>query len=127
MIKNITVIILALLLAAVTYYLGYMTGAQRKALQSDARFRISAHDALYHSAEDGDLQKIHSTVGILLLGAVRSYQSEFGDDTGTNSFAKRYSDAKAIADHLESTLVPISSITNHLPPGMKLQIEKDKQ
>ena len=127
MIKNITIIILALLLAVSTYYLGYMTGARREVLRSDARFRVSAYDALYHSAEEGDLQKIHSTVSILLLGAVREYQYEFGDDTGTNSFAKRYADAKMIADHVESTLVPISSITNHLPSGMKLQIDKDKQ
>jgi hypothetical protein len=127
MIKNITIIVLALLLAASTYYLGYMTGARREVLRSDARFRVSVYDALYHSAEEGDLQKIRSTVSILLLGAVRSYQYEFGDETGTNSFAMRYADARMIADHVESTLVPISSITNHLPPGMKLQIDKDKQ
>ncbi len=63
---------------------------------------------------------------MLLLGAVRGYQSDFGDDTGTNSFAKCFSDAKTVADQIESTLVPVSSVTNHLPPGVQLQIETDK-
>jgi hypothetical protein len=128
MLKNITIIVLALLLAASTYYLGYMTGTRREVLKSDARFRISVHDALYHSAESGDLQKIHSTLGMVLLGEVRTYQYEFGDETGTNYFAKRYEDAKAIADRVESTLVTISSILTNVPhtPDAKITFEKQK-
>jgi hypothetical protein len=124
MLKNITIIVLALLLAASTYHLGYMTAARREVLRDDARFRISVHDALYHSAEQSDVRKIQSTLGIVLLGEVRAYQYEFGDETATNSFAKRYSDAKAIADRVESTLVPLNSITNSLP-GMKVTIQKE--
>jgi hypothetical protein len=128
MMKNITIMVLALFLAASTYYLGYMTGARRAVLQSDARFRISVHDALYHSAEQGDLRKIHSTLGIVLLGEVRTYQYEFGDETGTNSFAKHYADAKAIADQVESTLVPLGSIITNFPHTVdaKVTIEKEK-
>jgi hypothetical protein len=33
MLKNITIIVLALLLAASTYYLGYMTGSRREVLK----------------------------------------------------------------------------------------------
>src|SRR5271155_1912753 len=106
MLKNITIIILALLLAASTYSLGYMTGARREVLRGDARFRIVVHDALYHSAEQGDVRKIQSTLGMVLLGEVRASQYEFGDETGTNSFAKHFEDAKAIADRVQSTLVP---------------------
>jgi hypothetical protein len=129
MIKNITIIVLSLLLAASTYYLGYMAGARREVLRSDARFRIAVHDGLYHSAEQGDLRKIQSTLGMVLLGEVRAYQYEFGDETGTNSFAKRYTDAKAIADRVESTLVPISSILTNFPhtPDAKVTIEKEKK
>jgi hypothetical protein len=128
MMKNITIIVLSLLLAASTYYLGYMTGARREVLRSDARFRIVVHDALYHSAERGDLQKIQSTLGMVLLGEVRAYEYEFGDETGTNSFAKHYVDAKAIADKEESQLVPISSILTNFPhtPDAKITVGGDK-
>jgi hypothetical protein len=125
--KNITIIAFVMLLASATYYLGYLTGARREVRRGDAQFRVSVYDALYHSAKDGDLKKIQSTVNILLLGAVRDYQHEFGDVTGTNNFARRYADAKVIADQVESTLVPLNSITNFLPSGVKLQIEVRKQ
>jgi len=129
MIKNITIIILALLLASSTYYLGYMTGARREVLRSNARFLISVHDAMYHSAEQGDVRKIQDNLGMVLLGEVRAYQYEFGDETGTNSFAKRYQDAKTIADRVQSTLVPLSSIITNLPhtPDAKVTIEKEQQ
>jgi hypothetical protein len=85
------------------------------------------HDVLYHSAEQGDIQKIQSTLGMVLLGEVRAYQYEFGDETGTNNFAKHYMDAKAIADQVQSTLVPINSILTNFPhvQGMKVTIEKN--
>jgi|ERR1035437_6778633 hypothetical protein len=126
--KNIAIIILSLALAVVCYFLGYRTGAQRETLRGDARFLISVHDALYHSAESGDLQKIQSTLGMVLLGEVRTYRHQFGDDSGTNGFAKRFADAKVIADRVESQLVPISSILTNLPhtPDAKVTVTKEK-
>jgi hypothetical protein len=132
MIKNITIIVLTLLLAASIYYIGYMAGARHEVLrstaQNDARFRIAVFDALYHSAERGDLQKIQSTMRMVLLGEVREYQYGYGDETGTNSFAKHYLDAKAIADMEESQLVPISSILTNFPhtPDAKVTVGGDK-
>jgi len=129
MIKDITIIVLALLWAASTYYLGYMTGARREVLRSDARFLLSVHDAMYHSAEQGDVRKLQDNLGMVLLGEVRAYQFEFGDETGTNSFARRYQDAKAIADRVQSTLVPLSSIITNLPhtPDAEVTIGKEKE
>ncbi len=115
-------------LRASTYYLGYIDRSATGGFEvSDARFRISLHDALYHSAEQGDLQKIHSSLSVALLGEVRAYEYEYGDESGTNSFAKRFADAKAIADHVESTLVPISSITNFLPTNMQFKVENKQE
>jgi len=129
MAKNITILVLALLLAASTFYLGYMAGARREVLRDDARFRISLYDSLYHSAEKGDVRKIQNNLGIVLLGEVRTYHDNFGDETGTNSFAERYGDAKAIADRVESTLVPVGSVISNLPhtPDADVNVEKKQQ
>jgi len=115
MIKNITIIILAVLFAATLYCIGYMAGAQREVLRSDALAQIWLHDNLYHSAEQGDTRKIQDSLGTVLLGEVRAYQLEFGDETGTNSLARHFADAKLIADRVQRTLVPLSSVITNLP------------
>jgi hypothetical protein len=66
-------------------------------------------------------------MGIVVLSQTRYYEYEFGVPTGTNFFVKKFSTAQAIASQVESTLVPISSITNQLPANMKFQIEGEKQ
>ena len=126
--KDIVIIALLLALAVVSYFLGCWTGAQRETSKGDARFLISVHQALYHSAESGDLQKIQSTLGMVLLGEVRTYQQHFGNETGTNGFAKRFTDAKSIADRVQSQLVPVSSILTNLPhtPDVKITVTKEK-
>jgi len=126
--KDIIIIALLLTLAVVGYFLGFQRGSRLETLKGEARFRISVHQALYHSAESGDLQKIQSTLGMILLGEVRRYQHQFGDETSTNSFGKRFADAKLIADRVESQLVPVSVILTNFPhtPDAKITITKEK-
>ena len=59
--------------------------------------------------------------------SVEEHAAAYGVPTGTNSFAQKFATAQTIASQIESNLVPISSITNHLPADMKLQVEGDKQ
>ncbi len=127
--KDIIIVVLLLALTVVSYFLGFQRGERLKSQKSDARFRIAIHRALYHSAERGDLQKIQSTLGMVLLGEVRSYEYLFGDETGTNSFARSYADAKLIADRVQSQLVPISSVLTNIPhmPGAKITITKEEK
>lgn len=126
--KDIVIVVLLLALAVVSYFLGRRTVAQRETSKGDARFLILVHQALYHSAESGDLQKIQSTLGVVLLGEVRTYQHQFGDETGTNSFAKRFADAKRIAARMESQLAPVSSILTNVShtPDAKITVTKEK-
>lgn len=120
--KDIIIIALLLSLAVVSYFLGLQRGERLELSKGDARFRISLYQALYHEAESGDLRHIQSTVGMVLRGEVRSYQHQFGDNSGMSSFAKLFADAKLIADHVDSQLVPISSVM----PDAKMTFTKDK-
>ncbi len=127
-VKDFVIIGLLLVLAVVSYFLGYRTGAHREALRGDARFRVALLAATYHSAESGNFQKVKSNLGMALLIEVRSYQHQFGEETGTNNFAKRFAEAKSIADRVESQLVPISSILTNVPhsPDVKITVTKEK-
>jgi hypothetical protein len=121
--KSKNIVIVALLLTIIC--LGFWIKAERQTLKDELRFQIALNDALCHLAEKGDLQKIQPNLRMELLGAVRLYERQFGDETGTNSFARHFADAKTIADQEESQLVPISSILTNFPftPDAKITLE----
>jgi hypothetical protein len=127
-VKDITIAALLLILAVVSYFLGFQRGARQEQLKSDARFLISAHQTLYRSAENGDLQKIQNILAMVILGEVRSYQLQFGDESGTNGFAQRFNDAKLIADAVESRLVPVGTALTNIPltPNAKITVTKEQ-
>jgi len=126
--KDIVIIALLLAVAGLCYFLGYRTGAQRETQKSELRFLISLHNGLYRAAQRGDFQKIQSTLGIVLLGETRSYEHQFGVETGTNGFARRFAEAQTIARQVESQLVPASSILTNFShtPDAKVTVETEK-
>jgi hypothetical protein len=127
--KSKNTVIVALLLTIIC--LGFWIRAERQTLKDELRFQIALNDALCRLTEKGDFQKIdlqniRPDLRMELLGAVRLYERQFGDETGTNSFARHFADAKAIANQEESQLVPISSILTNLPhtPDAKITLEQ---
>ena len=126
--KDIIIIVLLLSVAGLCYLVGYRTGAQRETQKGDLRFLISVHNGLYQAAERGDLQKIQSDLGIVILGEVRTYENRFGADTAANGFARRFAEAQTIAQQVESRLVPVSSILTNLPhtSNATVTVEKDR-
>ena len=106
------IIIIALLLAVAV--LCFHAGTQRAVRKKDSAFRLITDKAMYEAAERGDLQKIKSSFGILVLSDVRDYERRFGAPTGTNRLARDFAQAQIIAQKVESQLVPISSIATNI-------------
>ncbi len=125
--KNIVIIVLSLVLAVVSYLLGWSNVSLRDHEVREAQGRLVLTLGIYQELERGDFQRAKEYLGMVILGQTRLYEREFGVSSGTNVFAQKFVIAQGVATQIESILVPINSITNHLPQDMKLQIEKDKQ
>jgi hypothetical protein len=125
--RNMVIIVLALALAVASYMLGWSNVSLRDHEAREAQGRLALSLRIYQEMERGDFQRAKGDMGIVVLGQTRYYEYEFGVPTGTNFFVQKFATAQAIASQIESTLVPISSITNQLPANMKLQIEGEKQ
>src|ERR1700679_577406 len=121
--RNMVIIVLALALAVASYMLGWSNVSLRDHEAREAQGRLALSLGIYQEMERGDFQRAKGDMGIVVLGQTRYYEYEFGVPTGTNFFVQKFATAQAIASQIESTLVPISSITNQLPANMKLQIE----
>ena len=119
--KDIVIVALLLMIICLSFWIR----AERQTLKDELRFQIALNDALCNLTEKELLQKIQPDLRMELLGAVRLYERQFGDETGTNSFARHFVDAKIIADKEQSQLVPISSILTNLPhtPDAKITLE----
>ena len=125
--KNFAIIIFSLALAVASYMLGWSNVSLRDHEAREAQGRLALNLGIYQLMERGDFQRAKEDMGMVILGQTRLYEDEFGVPTGTNVFAQKFATAQVIASQIESILVPISSITNHLPPNMKLQTEGGKQ
>jgi hypothetical protein len=125
--RNMVIIVLALALAVASYMLGWSNVSLRDHEAREAQGKLALSLGIYQEMERGDFQRAKGDMGIVVLSQTRYYEYEFGVPTGTNFFVKKFSTAQAIASQVESTLVPISSITNQLPANMKFQIEGEKQ
>jgi hypothetical protein len=125
--RNIVIIVLALAVAVASYMLGWSNVSLRDHEAREAQGRLALSLGIYQEMERGDFQRAKGDMGVVVLGQTRYYEYEFGVPTGTNFFVQKFATAQAIASQIESTLVPISSITNQLPANMKLQIEGEKQ
>jgi len=88
--KDIIIVMLLVGLAVASYFLGFQRGARLETLKGDLRVRILVHLALYHSVERGDLPKVQGTLGMLLLGEVRSYQQQFGEGARHEHLCKAF-------------------------------------
>jgi hypothetical protein len=113
--KNIVIIILSLVIAVVSYLLGWSNNSLRDFEASEARGRLGINLAIYQEMESGDLQRAKEHLGMVILGQTRIYEQQYGVPTGTNSFAQKFAAAQIIASQVESNLVSVSSILTNFP------------
>src|SRR6266567_9100851 len=94
---------------AVFYFLGYRSGTKRSLLEEDRRGLLVLTLGAYRAAEATNWTKVQSFLDVELLGFTHDYERHFGVPGGTNSFVKRFAEAKAIAGRVEKQMVPVES------------------
>ncbi len=107
--KDIIIIVLLLALAVVSYALGYRNGKFRDIERREAAARLSTSLLLYAVAEKGDMGKLRSDLGIVVLGQTRTFEERYGVPHSDDWFAERFAHAQTIATQIESRLVRFNS------------------
>ena len=127
--KNIAMIVLSLILAVVSYLLGWSNVSLRDSEAREARGRLGLNLAIYQEMERGDFQRAKDHFGMVILGQTRIYEQQYGVPAETDSFAQKFAAAQAIASQVESNLVPVSSILTNFPhtPDAKITFEPKQQ
>ena len=125
--RNIIIIVLSLVLAVVSYLLGWSNVSVRDLMARNARGDIGINLFIYQELERGEFQRAKEHLGMLILGQTRIYEQQYGVPTGTNSFAKKFIAAQVIASQVESNLVPLSSILTNFPHTSDAKITIGKQ
>ncbi len=97
------------LVGAIFYELGYRSGARRSPAEEEQRGLVVLALSGYKSAEATNWPKVKSLLTTELYGFTREYERRFGAPSGTNDFARRFREAKSLADRIEKDMVPISS------------------
>jgi hypothetical protein len=128
-ISHIVLIVCALAGFAVCYTVGFRAGAKLSPLQQHCEGDLLLAVAMYQSAQATNWTKVKSTLGMEVLQWTRDYQKRFGVPTGTNVFARHFPEAQAIADTVERTLVPMSSILTNFPhtPDAKFDVSREER
>jgi hypothetical protein len=113
--------ITAILICATCFFLGYRSGLKQSLLEEDRRGILTLTLNGYKALESTSWSKVQSLLTIEMVAFTRDYEKHFGIPTGTNSFAGRFAEAKAIADRLEKQLVPMNDLGPKL--GTNVAIE----
>ena len=106
-----TLLLNASTLACGCFLFGYHLGA-RHAEQKERRAQLVDSLFFYQKAGPATGMEMKTRLGFEVLTLTREYESRFGCPTGTNSFAKQFADAKAVADQMERPLAPVNLLTN---------------
>ncbi len=105
--KNLLIVVLALLVIVLGYWVGYRNGVrdnQKRAL----RFRLTESVLMYQAAERGDLAKLKSSLGVIVLGQSAAFRELFGDVVPGDDFASRWGEAQRISKQVASNMVVIA-------------------
>src|SRR5437867_461511 len=116
--------VVAIIAGAVCYFLGYRSGTKQSLLEEDRRGLLVLTLGAYQAAEATNWTKVQSFLQVELLGFTRDYEHHFGVPSGTNSFTKRFAEAKVIADRIEKQMVPVSSIGAALGSNVTVEMER---
>ena len=88
--EKIVIIVLSLILAVVSYFLGYSNNTLRDFEMREAQGRLGLNLLIYNDMERGDFQRVKEHLGMVILGQTRICEQQYGVPIGTNSFAQKF-------------------------------------
>ena len=109
--------LIAMLVGAICYQLGYHSGLKRSRAEEEQRGLVVLSLSGYKFAESTNWPKVKSLLTTELCGFTREYEHRFGVPTGTNDFVPRFREAKVLADHIEKEMIPVSAPGQVLSSG----------
>lgn len=127
-ISHLIVAAVALLACVICYFVGFRAGTKQSPLSEARQGDLVIALRTYQAAERTNWTRVQSTLGIQVLALTRDYERRFGVPTGTNRFVQYFAEAKAVADRVESQLMPLSSVFTNLPraPNFKVIVGKEE-
>lgn len=116
--------VMVVLVGAICYELGYHSGMKRSPAEEDRRGVVVLTLSGYKFAEATNWPKVKSLLATELYGFTRQYERQFGAPAGTNDFAARFHEAKALAERIGKDMAPINAlgetmVTTPLTNGVK--------
>jgi hypothetical protein len=119
---------IALVACVICYLVGFRAGTKQSPLSEGRQGDLVIALRTYQAAERTNWTKVQSTLGMQVLALTRDYERRFGVPTGTNRFVQYFAEAKAVADRVESQLVPLSSAFTNLPltPNFKVGVKEER-
>ena len=91
------------------YFVGFRRGINESPLREERQGQVLYAVEMYHAVEVTNWGKLQSFVDTQIIAFTRDYERRFGVPSGTNIFAKRFADAKFIADQVEKKMVPVQA------------------
>lgn len=124
--RAVVVLMLAAMLVACfsCYIAGYRAGAKVSPMRLEREGQILYSLGAYQALETTNSSKLHGFVDIELLSCTRDYERRFGIPDSTNTFGKRFADAKVIADQVEKQLVPVGEVERATDARLQQQTGK---
>jgi hypothetical protein len=117
--------IAAVIVCVTSYRLGYRSGIKQSRLEEDERGLVVLTLGGYKAAQATNWTKVKSLLSVEILGFTRDYERRFGVPSGSNSFVARFTEAKAIANQVETQLVPVeSSLQSALGSNFDIKVER---
>ena len=125
-ISHLILAAVALIACCFCWWFGYRAGTKESPAKKDKEGQLTLMYHTYRMVEITNWSKVHTAVGMQLLGLTRDYERRFGVPTGTNSFAQRFPQIQASATQFQSQLVPLSAAFTNLPlaPDFKVGVER---
>ena len=127
--KDVIIIALLLAIAVLAYTVGFRDGQRKNDELRSARARLGLNLNLYRTAQSGDLAKVVSDLGVVILAQTRTFEREFDDPTSSNAFGSGFTNAQAIAAQVERRMVPMSSLLTNFPhsPDAKVTVGREEK
>ena len=121
-IRHSLVILSAVVACAFSYSFGYHSGTRRLPLKNQLEGDLMIALRTYQAAQATNWTKVQSTLATQVLALTRHYELVYGVPTGTNTFARHFPEAKAMADQIEKQMVPLGSVLTNVPDAADAKV-----